>query len=313
MSKRPAAPPATPTVRTVQFEVAPSPDAREGLTLAQQATALKITNRETHADALEFARGLKQLKRKIEDHWSRITRTVDDLKRNLLTLKREDLDPVERALEIVTSAEVAFRNERDRLERIEQDRLRREAEEKAAAERQRQAEAAERAALDAEANSPTLSAREQAFVEAFLYQDPASTGEAVRAGRAAARAGYKDPEKTGARLLATSKIQQAIAARKEALAIREQARAAASAPAPVTVPKVQTEKAKVVGVRSTTYYSAQVDDLDKLIDAVLAGTVDRKALKADDVWLNGQARQLRESFEGAFPGCSLVVKQGLAG
>jgi len=140
MSKRPAAPPATPTVRTVQFEVAPSPDAREGLTLAQQATALKITNRETHADALEFARGLKQLKRKIEDHWSRITRTVDDLKRNLLTLKREDLDPVERALEIVTSAEVAFRNERDRLERIEQDRLRREAEEKAAAERQRQAE-----------------------------------------------------------------------------------------------------------------------------------------------------------------------------
>jgi hypothetical protein len=303
-SARPT-PPAAPTVRTVQFEVAPSPDAREGLTLAQQATALRITDRATHADALEFARGLKQLKRKIEDHWSKITRSVDDLKRNLLTLKRADLDPVEQALEIVTQAEVAFRNERDRIERIEQDRIRREAEEKARQDAERRAQEAEAAAQAAEESSPTLSAREETFLGQFL--------SGISGDRAAQIAGYKDYKAAAARLLNSQKIVDAIRARKEAAAIREQAAAAARQPVPVTVPKVQTEKAKVVGVRSTTYYSARVDDFDKLIDGVIAGTVDRKALRADEVWLNGQARQLQESFEGAFPGCALVVKQGLAG
>ena len=91
----PAPPPARPAV---QLDIQPSPDAGEAITLRQQATQIVIVDKASHTRALEFTRGAKQLKRKIEDHWMRITRNVDDLKRNLLDLKRADLEPVEAAL-----------------------------------------------------------------------------------------------------------------------------------------------------------------------------------------------------------------------
>jgi hypothetical protein len=56
-----------------------------------------------------------------------------------------------------------------------------------------------------------------------------------------------------------------------------------------------------------------VDDEQALWAAVVAGTVPAQAFKVDEVFLNGQAKQLKESFESVFVGCALVRREGIAG
>lgn len=295
---------APPKKASVEIELAPSPEAPEGLSLERQARALTVTDKGTHYEALEFVRGAKQLKRKIEDHWSRITRSVDDLKRNLLTMKRADLEPVEKAIEIVTAAATTYQDAEERRAREQEERNRRAAEEKAQREREQLLAKAEADALAAEENSPTLSTRENVFVGHVLGGSTATN--------AAKMAGYKDAEVQGRRLLATQKITDAIQAKRTAAAIREQAAATKQQPLDVVQPrKVEMQTAKVAGVRSTMNYRCEVLSAAELIAAVIAGTVEPEALIPNEVYLNQQARQLKEAFQ--YPGCRLVKTPGLAG
>lgn len=300
-----AAAPAKRTTTQVEFSIGPSPDANQGLTIQQQAGGLIVRSKADHQGALEFIRSAKQLKRKIEDHWSAITRNVDELKRNLLDLKRKDVEPVETAIEVATRVALVYSNEEERRVREEQDRLRREAEARAQQTRERELAEQEALALKLEAESPALSAREAIFVDAILA--------GLTSDRAAVRAGYKDQAASSLRLMNTQKILDAIEAKKAAIAIREQAEAQRRQPLDVVTETVQKQVAKVAGTRNTTSWSAAVDDLDRLIDAVVAGRAPRAALKADTVYLNGQAEQLHEAFDTAFPGCRSIKKQGIAG
>lgn len=119
----------------------PSPDAPAGARLALQALDLVVVDVRGHANALEFLRGAKTLRRRIEDHWSTITRNVDELKRRLLDLKRADLKPVEDAIATATRAALDYEAaERARVE-AEQARRRREAEAVARAAREAELQA----------------------------------------------------------------------------------------------------------------------------------------------------------------------------
>lgn len=302
-NKAPAAAPA----QTMAIDVTPSQEAGQGLTLAAHAGLIIVTDKASHTQALEFVKGAKQLKRKIEDHWSNITRAVDEMKRNLLNLKEKDLEPVVRAIGIVEPRALEYADAQKRREQEEADRRRREAEETARREREAELARQEQAALDAEANSPALSAREDVFVSLMLR---GVTGES-----AARSCGYKDPVAMGAKLLATPKILDAISARKTAAAIREQAEAQRQKPLDVITTRVPSNLGRAAGVSSRTYYSCVVDDERELLEAVLTGTASRSALIPNQTFLNDQAKQIQDAaaFAAAYPGCRLVKRQGLAG
>lgn len=297
---------AAPEQRGITIDITPSAEAGEALTLRQQAGALVVIDRDSHANALEFIRGAKQLQRKIEEHWSRITRSVDDLKKNLLTLKRQDLAPVEDAIKSATAVALSYETiERERV-RVEEERVRREAEATARVKREKEQRELEQAALKAEAGSKDLSEREQTFVDFYVRGSSAE--------KAAGLAGYKDPAGQATRLLATPKIVKAIAATRTAAEIRTQAAAKREAPLDVApTQKVESQLGKAAGVRTTTNYSAAVDDLTKFRALYMAGKLPIEAAIPDPVYLNGQAVALKDTFEAAFPGCRLVKKTGIAG
>lgn len=313
MAKPTSAPPAVPPpARSLSIDLTPSPDAREGLAFRHDAAGLVVSDQATHRHALEFIRAGKQLKRKIEEHWSRITRSVDDLKRNLLDLKRQDLDPVESAIADAERAALTYSQAEDRRVRDENDRLRRESEERARHDRETLLADQEAAALRIERDSPNLSNRELIFVEAIAAHQ-VGVGQPF-ATAAAMRAGYKGPEAASQRLLATEKIMDAIADKRKAVEIRRQAAATKEQPLEVIEQKpVEKQTARVAGTRTTVNYSAEVYDADKLLDAVIAGTAPREAVMPDQVYLNLQARQLHEKLELAYPGVKIIRKDGIAG
>jgi hypothetical protein len=292
--------------KLVTIDVTPPAEAREGVALVTTARHLVVTDKETHRVALEFIRGAKQLKRKIEEHWSRITRTVDEQKRTLLTLKREDLEPVETALSIAERVAVDYQNAEDRRVREEEDRRRVEAEAQAQRDREAELQRAEAAALKLE-ESDELSNREQVFVQAKV--------DGLDDFKAASRAGYAQPRSAAERLMKTAKILTAISNAQSALAIRQQAEAKRRQPLDIISRPVERQTAKVSGVRANlTYWSCSpAIDVDKLIDGVIAGTVDRRALMPNQVFLNQQAEQLHEAFNAAYPGCSFVKRQSIGG
>jgi len=293
----PAPPPARPAV---QLDIQPSPDAGEAITLRQQATQIVIVDKASHTRALEFTRGAKQLKRKIEDHWMRITRNVDDL-------KRADLEPVEAALAQIDGRIVDYVNAEQRRQREEEDRQRRENEARARQDRERELADQEAEAARIEAQTETLSAREEVFVNAIVTHH-------FLPSRAAERAGYKNPIPTSVKLLATPKIADAIASRKAAAEIRQQAEAVKQQPLAVTAPNVESNLGRAAGTRMVTSYSCEPDvDLDALFQAAILNPDLRRAFSANTVYLNQQARALRESFESVFPGCRLHKSTTVAG
>ncbi|MDH4290348.1 MAG: terminase small subunit [Aquincola sp.] len=287
------------------IDILPSPDATQALTLKQQATQLAVIDRSSHESALEMIAGGKKLKRAIEEHWSRIKRSVDDLKRNILALERRDVAPVEEMIATLTQRALAYSNaERERV-RLEEEALRQEAEAKA-----RQAREDELAHVGLllerlEAESDECSPRERDFVRAFLMTRDAT--------KAAEQVGYKDPEGRGARLLQTPKISKAIAAAESAAEIRRQASAVAAQPLDIVVEKVEKQTGYVPGVSERKTYSCEVIDPAKFILAYLAGDIPTDAMVPNQTWLNKQAGQLQGKFEQAYPGCRLVTKQTIAG
>ena len=293
--------------KAVQLDIQPSPDAGEAVTLRQQAAEIAIVDKSSHTQALEFVRGAKQLKRKIEDHWMRITRNVDDLKRNLLDLKRADLEPVEAALAQIDGRIVEYVERENRRRREEEDRQRRENEERARQDRERELAEQEAEAARIEAQTETLSAREEVFVNAIVTHH-------FLPSRAAERAGYKNPIPTSVKLLATPKIADAIASRKAAAEIRQQAEAVKQQPLTVEAPSVPSNLGRAAGTRMVTSYSCEPDvDLDALFQAAILNPDLRRAFSANTVYLNQQARALRESFESVFPGCRLHKSTTVAG
>lgn len=295
-----------PTPSAVRIDLSPSPEAKQSLELRQQASQLVVLDASSHSNALEFVRGAKQLLRKVEDHWKNITRNVDDLKRNLLTLKRKDTEPIEAAIAQATGTILTYENAERRRVQEESDRLRREQEEQQRQERERQLADAEAEAAAIEAQSPNLSAREQKFVDSILL--------GLLPEKAFERAGYKPVLNGGNKLANTPKIQNAIATQQAAKVLREQTAAKREQPLEyVPPPVVETNLGRASGVSTRTTYSMEVVDPQALIEAFKLNSVDRRALVPNEMFLNQQARDLKEAFESANPGCRLVKRQTIAG
>lgn len=313
----PAKPEPAPKSKPFEIDIKASPDAGEGLTIRTGASDLQVVDAESHELALEMMRGAKQLKRKIEDHWSKITRSVDDLKRTLLNLKRADVAPVDAAIEMLSGKALTYENAEKARAAAAQAVIDEQARKDAARQREEEDARAEQQALEAESASGELSVRELWFVTKVSdqYPDASELLDPKFLVKTCKEAGYKDAAGQVDKLLASKKIKDAIAGRRQARAIREQAAAQREQPLETTTEKVEARLGKVSGVSTRTYYSAEVFDADKLIDAVIAGTVDRMALMPNETYLNAQAVALKEAklFDPAFPGVRLKKRQGHAG
>jgi hypothetical protein len=304
LAQKPAAPAPVPD-RKLEITLQPSPEAAEGLQLRQLSTSIMVVDKKSHEEALLFIRGAKQVKRRVEEHFAKLKRMATTLHRSILDMERAELGPIEEAINAAEAPVLAFQAAEKRRVDEENEKRRREAEEQARKDREAVLRKMEAAALRAEADSDALSPREMAFAVKIVM----GTNEVV----AAREAGYKDPSSAAARLMQTNKIIQAIASQRKAREIREQQQAERNRPLDVQTREVVRETAKVSGVRNTVTYSARVDDEQALWAAVVAGTVPSQAFKVDEVFLNSQARQLRESFESVFVGCALVKRDGIAG
>lgn len=308
---------AVATTRTINLDLASPPEASQALTLRDQAQALvKITDVASHRNALEFIRGAKQLRRKVEDHWKKIKGGINELKQRMLDLERQDLDPIDRAIALLETPAIQWKAADDRRIQDEEDTRRRLAEAQARTDRENALAEQERLAADAEARSADLSQRERIFVDFFYTSRGSVIGRALAA---IDRAGYKTTDAnrhaTAQRLLDMPKIQAAIEGKRQAEEIRQQAEAVKATPIDVQpIAPVQRESARVAGVSQVTNYSCSEDiDLEEFRKALLDGTIPIDSVEPHMPTLNRQARDLKELFEAAYPGCKLVKKTGLRG
>lgn len=103
---------------------------------------------------------------------------------------------------------------------------------------------------------------------------------------------------------------EAKAAKLAAKGKTEQAEAVAATAAAVVAPIIAPTTPKVAGISMRTTYRAEVVSLMDLVKAVAAGTVPLNALQANQVFLNNQARAMRETL--AYPGVKAVAETGLS-
>ena len=301
MAKKP-----TPVLdAAVHISLTPNPDGNADLAL-QHALGLTIVDKASHESVLQAVKVWKVENREIEaDYRTRLVKPLYGAYKAALDMMERHLTPRAKAIEIGdrisgqwTAAEQRRVREEEERQRVENERIARET-------RQRELDAQEAAALKIEANSPDLSAREEKFVAEFVR-----TNYGLDAARAA---GYKDAAKMAERLLAMPKILAAITAKRQADMIRQQAEATKAAPLHVEAPQVESQVGSVAGMAQKSYYSCGAVDVLALAKAVIAGKAPLAAIQPNTVFLNEQARSLKQLFPQSYPGCELKVTKGLAG
>ena len=278
------------------IELAPFPEGDKALDFQRMAAGISVSDKESHKVGLEETRRGKALKRGIEEHWARVLRWLEDRKKDIRGIRDADMALVEPGLAHLNREVLAYEDV-EKL-RIEAEEARQRAEQERIAREKRQAEldALERQALEAEAESDALSDRERAFVQrvyAALGVDRASE----RWLNAAAKSCGFTQDNYGVRLMAREKIRSTLEAMQAAVALREQAAAVAEKPVQVQKVQVESQMAKVSGVRTVTTWTGEVTDRDMLIDAVMRGVADRKLLMPNQPAINELARALHAQLD----------------
>lgn len=253
-------------------------------------TAKMLTAPDTAEEDAELQRFIKRTsaaKRDVEAHWT-ITATVSAFHKRLTSRRAVATGAADEANMIGNRLHNAYVDRERRRVAEAQERIRREAEAEAQRRRDLELKAAEEAALKAEADSPTLSSREDEFIELLM-------GRCRNNPIAAARsAGYKDPVASAPALLAKPKIQQALQARTQAAAIREQAAAKRDEPLRYETPNVEANIIKAPGAFDrTTWAGERLDDMATL-EAWKAGKhgIPADLFQVNPVKLNEYARSL---------------------
>lgn len=136
-----------------------------------------------------------------------------------------------------------------------------------------------------------------AIVQKYNVEQERLHREAVRKAQEEARKAAEEQR------LAEAIHAEAIGEKDEAEAILNEKPMMA---APVIV---QKSNVKVAGEVAKQTYSAQVTDFAALVRAVAAGVVPIQALKADEPWLNSQARAFKDGL--AYPGVKVIAKDTL--
>lgn len=272
--------------------------------LLGQAKLLQPPTSAAEDEAIQrFIKHTSAHKRKVEEHWQ-ITTLVSQFHRRLTARRSVSTDAADQANKIGNTLHNAYEQAELRRVAAEQERIRREVEAQAQRARDEELARMEAEAVAREEASADLSEREQAFVEAYL----SGIGTKGNGQQSAARAGYKEPLKAAARLLSAPKIQKAIQAREEAIAIRRQAEAVREAPLEfLDVPTVEAEISKAPGAVSRTTHSYEIVDEEAFVRAALAGKhgIPADALTYKPAAMTDYARSLRERIE-LWPGVRYV-------
>lgn len=264
--------------------------AKETLSVAK--TWKQPKTKEDDEQLVAAVRRVNGEKREVEEHWT-ITTIVSRFHKRLTAARDRAVEPLEEAARIGNRLHADYDEQERRRAREQAEADRREKERLAQEQRDRELAQLEQQALDAEAGSPDLSDREARFVD--YYAGP----YAASAARAAQQAGYKNPDQAAAKLLATPKIQQALEAKRTAIAARDQAAAKKAAPVQVQTVEVKPEVAK----GGSYTWSAELLDEEALIVALLDPMTRTKLGIPTDVLtvkpakLNEYARALHENID----------------
>lgn len=270
------------------------------LALEQEAkqlldTAKILTPPDTAEEDAEIQRFIKRtsaVKRDVEAHWT-ITATISGFHKRLTARRAVATGATEQANTIGNQLHNAYVDRERRRVAEAQERIRREAEAEAQRRRDLELKAAEEAALKAEADSPTLSSREDEFIELLM-------GRCRNNPIAAARsAGYKDPVASAPALLAKPKIQQALQARTQAAAIREQAAAKRDEPLRFETPNVEANIIRHPGGFDRTTWAGEILDGAATLEAWRAGKhgIPADLFQVNPVKLNEYARSLQQRLD----------------
>lgn len=299
----------------LSVDITPSAKAGEAVTMLARAQTLRVVDKATHVLCLENLKGAKALKREIEAHYDAIKKPLNTARNTVLQMERDHLAPIEQAITVLERTATSYLREQERIEREAAETARRKAEDAERKRREAEQAEAERRAEALEAASENLSAREQRFVQLLVAMKDRTIKAVVMAAKLA---GYKDPEASGRRLIGSQKVNDAIEAADKAAAIRREAEAKKAAPMVVETTPVESQIGKVAGTSNRTYYGCGDVDLRALILAAAEniktgdGTM-VLALQPDTVYLNEQARSLKEMFPRVWPMCTLAKREGVAG
>lgn len=252
---------------------------------AKQWQAKPPRTTEEDLELQHFIRETSRDTKSVVEHWS-ITKTIHQFHKSMTTKRGIAEQALERANSIGNGLHADYVRAETRRVAEENERLRRLAEAEEQARKDRELAAMEEEAVRREEAAGDLSARETMFVDLYF-----ATGQGTRS---AERAGFKEPLKAAARLLALAKIHAAIEGKRSAQTIRQQAAAVKAAPILVDAPTVEANVGKVAGSSDRVTKSAELLDEAALIEAIFAGKygIPRTLLKIDQTALKAQARDL---------------------
>lgn len=272
--------------------------------LAVAKTWKQPTDGASDVALVEKVRALATTRRDVDEHWQ-ITAVVSRFHRRLTAARDRALKPLEEATTIGNRLHNAYAIEETRRARMEEERRRFEAEQRARLDREAELAKLEAEALKAEKASPSLSEREQRFVDLYCGPGNLTPYEAAR------KAGYRT-DKAATDLMTLPKVRQAIDDHRRALALREQAAATRQAPVETTHEPVKAE----IATAGVTRYSANVANPEAFLAAAMDPlTRTRLGIPADvlmvnDTKMNEYARSLHEQIE-RWPGVQLVKKTSI--
>lgn len=281
--------------------------AKAKLALARTFTLPKPGDVDGDAALQTFIKEASAERKAVEKHWE-ITGAIHQFQRKLVAArdrvigegtKEKTPGYLVEAQGIAQRLHNTYVEDARRRAAEEQERIRKAEEERQAEIRRQDLERMENEALAAEAASADLSERERVFTEEIARGKTPYD--------AARTANFAQPRSQAEKLLKLPKILLAIAAIKDAAAIREQAAAVKAAPLDVQVETVRVEKAGVGTDRTT--YAIEFTDPQLLREAVLGGKhgIPTDILTPDQVKGNAYARDFRE-IVNRWPGCRLVKK-----
>lgn len=310
--------PAAPSTLDLDISLTHSPHYKAALAFRDRASKLVIADKKSHEGALREWREGSELRRKIEADFKPTKRKIDAVKRAVLDLEKAELAIMDAGLDPLEKRCVEWKRLDDARIEAEATAQRLANEAKVRAEREAEIKAAEDAAIAAEAESPELSVRELWFVNKVVEQeidlDDTSTLTLTALGVICKQAGYADPRAFAERLAKRPKIREAVEAMRQAKINREQAAALRQEPILTPAPTVEKNTAAVSGVRGTKNYTLdRVADLEAFVKAYKAGELPDEAMIPNEVHLRRMAKDLKEKFPQAYPGCTLKFEEGLAG
>jgi hypothetical protein len=209
-------------------------------------------------------RQAKVTRKAIDEHW-KVTAAIHGLHRRLTAGREAGGQLADQAADVAQRLHNSYVNEENRKARAETDRLRREAEAQEQREREEEQARLEALAQAAEEASPTLSTREQLFVDAFVLDGP-TKGNVQESAR---KAGYVNTLAAAARLSTNAKVKAAIASLEQAELVRRQARSLRDRPSTVSVEPVKPQIIRAAGSFDRSTLSAEVHDPALFLAAVL--------------------------------------------